>query len=343
MAKLAKILRTDIMADMSLPALAQLLQSKGRGKDTILAHITPREAALLKKRGGRGSKNPNTGLLEFEPEVDVPTVDVTPQTETQPTQTTVSPDVSTTPTTTNVTSDVSTTPAATTDVTPSYTPYTEGSGLSIPAAVGTGADAYSEPAFRATPAALSAAAPTPFTDTVSQANQADTTRMITQPDTGTKDTGKILGMSPETLARLGLAGGLGIFGASKARTAGTQAADAQAEQQAIGQPYQLQGQNLVRAAAAGELTPASAQSYQALKAQLAQQTANTGGVGSAQAANQLEAFRQQLLTNQYNYGLQVSSIGDQIALGAIKTGMQLNQQIAQASNSFYTSLAGIAA
>jgi hypothetical protein len=43
-----------------------LLRSKGRGKDTVLAHITPKEAALLKKRGGRGSRNPDTGLLEFE-------------------------------------------------------------------------------------------------------------------------------------------------------------------------------------------------------------------------------------------------------------------------------------
>ena len=46
--------------------IAALLQSKGRGRDTILAHITPQEAALLKSRGGRGSTNPDTGLLEFE-------------------------------------------------------------------------------------------------------------------------------------------------------------------------------------------------------------------------------------------------------------------------------------
>jgi len=38
----------------------------GRGKDTMLAHITPKEAALLKARGGRGSINPDTGLPEFE-------------------------------------------------------------------------------------------------------------------------------------------------------------------------------------------------------------------------------------------------------------------------------------
>ena len=40
---------------MDLPALAEMLRAKGRGKDTMLAHITPKEAALLKRRGGSGS------------------------------------------------------------------------------------------------------------------------------------------------------------------------------------------------------------------------------------------------------------------------------------------------
>ena len=57
-------LRKSLSLDM--PALAEMLRSKGRGKDTVLAHITPQEAALLKKRGGRGSRNPDTGLLEFD-------------------------------------------------------------------------------------------------------------------------------------------------------------------------------------------------------------------------------------------------------------------------------------
>ena len=50
---------------LGLPALAEMIRAKGRGKDTVLAHITPREAALLKKRGGAGTINPDTGLLEY--------------------------------------------------------------------------------------------------------------------------------------------------------------------------------------------------------------------------------------------------------------------------------------
>jgi len=41
------------------------LASLGRYGDTMLAHINPQEAALLKARGGAGTINPQTGLPEF--------------------------------------------------------------------------------------------------------------------------------------------------------------------------------------------------------------------------------------------------------------------------------------
>ena len=44
---------------------AYKLQSMGRNGDTLLAHINPQEAHLLKSVGGSGTKNPKTGLLEF--------------------------------------------------------------------------------------------------------------------------------------------------------------------------------------------------------------------------------------------------------------------------------------
>ena len=47
---------------------AGLLQSIGakNSPDTVLAHITPEEAALLKARGGSGRRDKITGLLHFE-------------------------------------------------------------------------------------------------------------------------------------------------------------------------------------------------------------------------------------------------------------------------------------
>lgn len=45
--------------------IAQLLQAQGRHGDTMLAHITPEEAGILKLLGGSGTINPETGLPEF--------------------------------------------------------------------------------------------------------------------------------------------------------------------------------------------------------------------------------------------------------------------------------------
>jgi hypothetical protein len=42
------------------------LASMGRHGDTMLAHINPREAAMLKRAGGSGTINPRTGLPEYK-------------------------------------------------------------------------------------------------------------------------------------------------------------------------------------------------------------------------------------------------------------------------------------
>lgn len=44
---------------------AGLLQAQGRHGDTILAHINPKEAKMLKAAGGSGTINPETGLPEY--------------------------------------------------------------------------------------------------------------------------------------------------------------------------------------------------------------------------------------------------------------------------------------
>jgi hypothetical protein len=62
---LAQVLKADI-SRLPLRKAAEALRKKGRGRDTVLAHITPDEAALLKARGGSGTINPDTGLPEFE-------------------------------------------------------------------------------------------------------------------------------------------------------------------------------------------------------------------------------------------------------------------------------------
>ena len=53
------------MAEGGLADVASYLASQGRNGDTMLAHITPEEAQLLRARGGSGTINPVTGLPEF--------------------------------------------------------------------------------------------------------------------------------------------------------------------------------------------------------------------------------------------------------------------------------------
>ena len=45
---------------------ARRLAAQGRGGDTMLAHINPREAEMLRRAGGSGGINPATGLREFK-------------------------------------------------------------------------------------------------------------------------------------------------------------------------------------------------------------------------------------------------------------------------------------
>jgi len=53
------------MAKGGLADVGRYLASKGRYGDTMLAHITPEEAAILRRYGGAGTINPETGLPEF--------------------------------------------------------------------------------------------------------------------------------------------------------------------------------------------------------------------------------------------------------------------------------------
>jgi hypothetical protein len=49
-----------------LKVAARRLQKAGRGGDSMLAHINPREALALRQMGGSGRANPSTGLPEYK-------------------------------------------------------------------------------------------------------------------------------------------------------------------------------------------------------------------------------------------------------------------------------------
>ena len=80
------------------------------------------------------------------------------------------------------------------------------------------------------------------------------------------------------------------------------------------------------------------QQLQAAQAKAAQSASARGGVGAQQTAARIEAIRNQLLQQQNDYGLKLTSIGDQIALGAIRTGLQADQYANQLTASYFTNI-----
>jgi len=308
--QIARLLRTDMMADMTLPALAQLLQKKGRGKDTILAHITPNEARRLKRDGGSGTINPDTGLPEFEEEGDFPVYDSSGEEMAPAEVASANPDI-----------------------------YPEGE---LPAA-----DQQTQftPNFDVpqdqTPEQTAARYPELYPGGLAQ----QTTYFSDSGPTAVPKTSAPTapeGMSDKTKDRLlkgALGLGTGLAGAYAGRKSAQQAQAAKNELAAIGAPYQQKGKELQDAALRGELTPAGQRQVQAARAQLAQGVEKRGGVGAAQAATQLAGFKQQLLDTQYNYGLKVAQIGDSYAANAIRLGLTQDKELASMMGGF-TSAAG---
>jgi hypothetical protein len=295
--------------------IAALLRAKAP-EGHILAYISPEEAQLLKDRGGSGQPHADTGIPSFELDDEFAR-----QGGDQP---------------------LTGTQQATSDTYGGDVAY--GGDL-------TPLPSYNIPESQPIPTVQ---AGTPETDITGRAEPLPTP---TAPKPlGAIDIGfgadkfapepsapKEKGLSADTLQRLGVAGITGLLGAYQAKRAGQAGQQGAADIQKLATPYQQTGQQLQAQAQAGQLTPAGQQSLQALQAQVAQGVQARGGVGVAQAQAAVEQLRQQLLQQQYDYGLKLSSIGDNIAIGAIKTGMQADQYANQLTSTYFNNIARIAA
>jgi hypothetical protein len=286
--------------------LAKLLQAKAP-EGHMLAYINPREAALLKAHGGSGKPHADTGIPSFEDE-GAPDFGAEGTFE--------APD---------------TTPAE-----PTFTTYYPGgeSYAGEPVTSGAaGADLQlsSFPQARETPA---------FDTSRPATADAETARLLG--GGAEQPAAPKAGISDDTMKRLGIAGVMGLLGGKQARAAERSGQAGAKQMQQLAAPYQQKGAELQAQAQRGELTPQAMQSLQAAQAQAAQGVTQRGGVGAAQAQMQIEQLRQQLLQSQYDYGLKLSGIGDNIALGAIKTGLEADRYVQGLSNSFYQNMAYIA-
>jgi hypothetical protein len=385
--QIARLLKTNMMADIDMPALAQFLRSQGRKGDTVLAHINPKEAALLQKMGGAGTENPMTGLPEFYRRSDFdfdsryrePVSIGTTQRNIVDTITAPESQIGRVPRSSSFESDFRgervpmdfDTPRIDssnmvdfqrppgTRITSDYTRNYNLSGVedfgASPALDNT---AFIQPAptrpdtyFRTAPGRPDYARENFLPRTAEEEFALERMDVGAQREDqptegnffrrGIEGLRNLTGLSGSELAQLGLAGGLGIQGALAARNLAEQGQEARAEQEAIAAPYRERGAALLAQAEGGQLTPQAQQSLQAMRARLAQGAEARGGVGAQQIAAQVEAFRQQLLANQYDYGMKVSNIGDNLMLGAIRTGLEADRYATQMTNNYYTNMARI--
>jgi hypothetical protein len=331
---MAKLLMKSLSAD--LPALAELIRSQGRGRDTVLAHITPQEAALLKKRGGSGSMNPSTGLPEFQEDysydigfgegvynppveaADIQGADFTPQ---------------------QVQDYGYTTPMD------YYSGGAGGGGFEPAPGVAQDIFQIQQPAYGGDAEAQEGGFYGGRTPTTAEfARTQPGFEEAVAPSKGVLDR---LGITEKDAVRLGLGtlltGGLTAQNLSRTRQAQQQAEASREELARLGRPYQQTGAQLRSAAERGELSPVNRQILNAARAQLQQGVATRGGVGTAQAQNQIADLTQRLIQNQFDLGLRISNIGDQYIQGAIRTGLQADQAINSANQQFYSQLAQMAA
>ena len=324
--------------------IARLLQAKAP-ENHMLAYITPEEAELLKSRGGSGMPDPQTGIpTYYVPEAEF--VDPTLLEDIQYSGEEAGGNVTTAPSVAEQAS---------------LPPIDYGTDRFASAYQGAPVDSYpsaaqariSEGEFRGpsgvalygsqsqlpTYSAVSNFPELPPVDIRDKAAPPiDTTPSRTIGERYS-DLAKSLGVKEDTLSRIGLAGLQVGLGARQARLAREEARKAKEEQQKLASPYQIKGAELQRQAQAGELTPAGRQQLQTVQAQAAQAASSRGGVGAQQTAARVEAIRGQLLQQQYDYGLKLSGIGDQILLGSIRTGLEADRYVNQLSNTYFTNVA----
>ncbi len=298
--------------------LAEMLRQMGRGRDTVLAHITPEEAQMLMDAGGSGDTNPNTGLPEFQEEGDFLYGDefdpyagqavtstsggITPEAEAYYTQ-----------------SAARQAPGQT-DFGPAdqyfgqqFTPQGE---MDIGFGPGRFAPEY-------TPQDVSGMAPDQF-----QRMQAGVEPSFLQSAAQTAES-KLGGIADlaQRYPRLAQAAGYsaqGLVGMLQAARARKQGREEAARLSALGAPLRAQGESLRQQALAGGMTPQQAAQQEAQRARLRQTAAGRGAVTGTQAGmieNQLGRQRSEFSQINLNNALKLVNLGNAYDEAAIKATM----------------------
>ena len=330
---MAKQLAALLGGGLDLKALAEMLRRQGRGQDTILAHITPQEAALLKSRGGAGTMNPATGLPEFQDENYG--YDYDTGTYSQP--------VSQAPSIKSF--DTLPTPESGGVEMPMTTQY--GQGFEIPPAAAPMPD-YT-PELNIGQGTYAPFIPTSFRPSMNYGEG------MTGAATETFDRGVQAQAAPQRdLAGMLKAGAKEVFGTREglaglgtaaallqARQAGRQARRMQQELSQIGAPQRALGQEMIARGQRGEITPVQQQQLAALQAQQRQQLANRGltsGTAAQQQQARMVEMQQRGAQDLIDQGIKIAGIGDQYQAAAVRAGYAADQATRDMLNTTLTNL-----
>jgi hypothetical protein len=306
-----------LLGGMDMQRLAELVRQQGRGKDTVLAHITPKEAMMLKANGGSGTVNPVTGLPEFQDDPEMYGFGYEGAPFTQPVN--LGQDIPT-PESGGMTFPMST------QYTSGFTPpdtsqdFTEFFNYSAPTRFETelarlgpdqGADALGQAAMGNLPA-IPSGVPTEM-GAGQERSVSDLLKAGAKQVLGTKE---------------GLAGLGTLASVLQARQAGRQARRMQQELSALGQPQRQMGEEMMRLGQAGQVTPVQRQQLEALAARERQQLAQRG-LTSGTAQQQAEARQvertQRAAQDLLDQGIKIAGIGNQYQAAAIKAGYAADQ------------------
>jgi len=350
MATLAKLLQVD----MGLPDMAKRLAAAGRGKDSILAHINPKEAKLLKKHGGSGKINPATGIMEFDP-----TDGGEPGAVGNTTEYAAESDASLpTPTRTPVSESNLSKPLA-----------VDMSNFSRPPVAQVNAGLDTTPAPSAAPAQVAPPATSTITGENLGASQRDYPSATapaaapTEPGfmdrlSGYADQAAALNKTLTPFAPYAKFGtqALGVLQGQKAAEQARQEAQTnEAEIRKLADPYRAQaqqiaqqGQSLLTMGQKGQLTADQQQQLETQRALAMQQQAQagiTGGTAAQQSEAQIQRLAQSYAQNNINQGLQllsqaqnISGTADALIKDAIAKGYSGSQDAAKLAQEFYNAI-----
>jgi hypothetical protein len=318
---MAKQLAALLGGGLDLKALAEMLRRQGRGQDTILAHITPQEAALLKSRGGAGTMNPNTGLPEFENGDFLGGYEDMAPAEQQGFDNQVfSPET------------VS-------------QPIDMSNAFIYSAPADTMESAQTQPQFE--PAMTRSFAP----QMAAMPNEFVGPQQVRDFKQEAIDQGAAPGRSFEDMlktgakqvlgTREGLAGLGTLASIYQARQAGQQARRMQQELSQIGAPNRALGQEMIARGQRGELTPVQQQQMAALDARQKQQLAQRGltsGTAQQQQQARMQEMQQRGAQDLIDQGIKIAGIGDQYQAAAIRAGYAADQATRDMLNTTLTNL-----